>query len=85
MGRVDAREERGEAVELAQLHDDLAHRRGAALGHAVVDQHGRIAGRVRHGFAEVNGRGILQILLFFGVILVTQCLSNTVTTFGLSH
>ena len=57
--RVDAREERGEAVELAQLHDDLAHRRGAALGHAVVDQHGRIAGRVRHGFAEVNGRGIL--------------------------
>ena len=59
MRRVDARQESGEPVELAQLHDDLAHRRGAALGHAVVDQHGRIAGVVRHGFAEANGRGIL--------------------------
>ena len=51
---VDAREEGGEAVHLAQLGHDLAHRRGAALRNAVVDQHGRVPRSVRHGVTSVD-------------------------------
>ena len=54
MRGVDAREEGGEAVHLAQLGHDLAHRRGAALRNAVVDQHGRVPRSVRHGVTSVD-------------------------------